>query len=93
MDRDANAQANAGAAETLRRAFLWAGLIIGQAILLRGITNVTTWLYVFLLTITAFVVDQPLARTRHPVMLRWGGVIQAVVVVATAIVLRIFIAL
>jgi hypothetical protein len=75
----------------VRRAFLWAGLIIGQAILLRGITDVTTWLYVFLLTLIAFMVDQPFTRT--PRLQPWGGLIQAGLIVAMAVMLRIFITL
>lgn len=76
----------------LRRAFMWAGLILAQGILLRGIASPTTWLYVFLLTLTASTLDQPLLGGRLTSG-RWGGLAQAGIIIVVAIILRVVIAL
>jgi hypothetical protein len=71
------------------RAFVWAGLLMGSAIVLKDIVAATTYTYLMRVVATAFMVDQSLRPPSRLASRRWDGPFFAALIIAVAIAVKI----
>ena len=76
--------------EALRRAFVWAGLVFGSALFLRGIVEPQVSFLLGMLILVAWVVDRFTMMRVGPNPPVWVGPVSLVVIVAVGALLRTF---
>jgi hypothetical protein len=84
-----NATKAAISAETIRRAFVWAGVLMGLAIVLKDVIEATEFTYVMMVVIVAWVVDQTPPLSLRNASSKWAGPLSAAVVIAVAVAMKL----
>jgi hypothetical protein len=77
------------AAETIRRAFVWAGVILGAAIVLNDLIEPTEFTYLLGIFIIAWIVDQAPPFAGRAESIKWAGPVSAAIILAIAIATKV----
>ena len=76
-------------AESIRGSFVWAGLLLGLAIVLKDVIAATDFTYVSGVVLVAWAIDQFRPLPARLASSKWGAVLQAVAIIIVAVVIRI----
>lgn len=86
MERDTTLK-SAIAAQTIRRSLIWAGVLLGLAIVLKDVIEATEFIYVMSVIIVGWTADQtPLSFSR--VSNKWSGLVSAALIIVVAIAVK-----